>query len=255
MINIIIYQHNILTKITDEHNVMLPHTADVAKFKQHLIPVHVSSQHYVATIAHETVLDEHLGTLQFLSIRQALNHFDHELIKQIVYYHQLNDYYTTHSYCGRCGALTVPRKTNKFVFCNVCNTENYPHIAPCIIVRIHKGSKILMARGINFPPKAWGLIAGFIEIGESLEEGVRREVKEEIGIEIDNIKYWGSQPWAYPNNSLMIGFTATHKSGEVIPDKVEIEAAGFYGADEIPGLPSTNYSIASRMINEFLNQP
>lgn len=250
MVNIIIHQHNILIEITDK-DVSMPMDTSLEIIKDHLIPIHVTESHFVATVTSQEILPENQLNLQFLNLRQALSHFDTDTIKEIVYFQQLNDYYTNHQYCGKCGNHTTRRPINKFVFCESCQTENYPHIAPCVIVRIHKDDKILMARGVNFPPNAWGLIAGFMEIGESLEEAAQREVKEEVGIEIQNLKYWGSQPWPFPNNSLMVGFTADYKSGEVTPDVTEIEAAGFYGAHELPGQPSTTFSIASKMIQEF----
>ncbi len=248
MINIIVYKHQVLVKNTD-NSITLPDT--VSGISNILIPIYVSDNHFVATI--NDTININLGEFYFIGLRQALSHFNIELAKQIVYYQQLNEYYLTHKFCGRCGAKTILRAINKFVYCESCNSENYPHIAPSIIVRIHKEDKILMARGVNFPPESYSLIAGFVEIGESLEEAVKRETLEEIGLEIDSLNYWGSQSWPYPSNSLMIGYTAKYKSGEIKLDTTEIEAADFYRATEIPGRPSTNFSIASRMIDEFYN--
>jgi NAD+ diphosphatase len=249
MINIIVYKHQVLVKNID-NSITLPDT--ISGLSNILIPIHVSNTHFIATINDDAT--NNLGDFYFIGLRQALNHFNLELAKQIVYYQQLNEYYLTHKFCGRCGTKTILRPTiNKFVYCDSCSSENYPHIAPSIIVRIHKDDKILMARGVNFPSGSYGLIAGFVEIGESLEEAIKRETLEEIGIEIDSINYWGSQSWPYPSNSLMIGYTAKYKSGEIKLDPTEIEAADFYRANEIPGLPSTHFSIASRMIDEFCN--
>ncbi|MFN7095477.1 MAG: NAD(+) diphosphatase, partial [Burkholderiales bacterium] len=189
-----------------------------------------------------------------INLRQALNHFEEFTVSQVVYYQQLAHYYTTHKFCGICGRLTQRGRKNKFVMCHSCNTEIYPHIAPSVIVRIHKDDSILMARGVNFPVGVWGLIAGFVEIGESLEQAVKREVKEEVGIEVTNIRYWGSQPWPFPNNSLMMGFTADYVSGTITPQVEEIGAAGFYSRDNLPGMPSISYSIASKMITDYLQQ-
>ena len=246
MINIIVYKHQVLVKNIN-NSISLPDT--VSCIIDILTPIHVSNTHFIATINDNTT--NNFGDFYFIGLRQALSHFDLELAKQIVYYQQLNEYYLTHKFCGRCGTKTILRPINKFVYCESCNSENYPHIAPSIIVRIHKEDKILMARGVNFPAGSYGLIAGFVEIGESLEEAVKRETREEIGLEIDSINYWGSQSWPYPSNSLMIGYTAKYKSGEIKLDTTEIEAANFYRANEIPGRPSTHFSIASRMIDEF----
>lgn len=252
VINIIVYQHQILVELTND-KIELPKSESLEQLLVHLIPLHTSNSHYVATVGNDFTLSQHSDKVIFLGLRQALQHFNLELIKEIVYYQQLNDYFLTHRFCGKCGNQTIRRNLNKFVYCPNCEHENYPHIAPCTIVRIHRDDTILMARGINFPPNAWGLVAGFIEIGESLEEGAKREVKEEVGIEIDNLKYWGSQPWPFPSNSLMIGFTADYKSGEIVLQEDEIEAAGFYTADKLPGRPSTTFSIANRMIQEFVS--
>ena len=248
MINIVIHKHQVLVK-KNNNSIALPDT--ISHIRDFLNPIHVSDTHFVATINDTNIND--FGEFYFVGLRQALSHFDIEVAKQIVYYQQLNEYYLTHKFCGRCGSATIRQTKNKFVFCGSCSTENYPHIAPSIIVRIHHEDKILMARGVNFVPGAYGLIAGFVEIGESLEEAAKRETMEEVGIEIEDIQYWGSQSWPFPSNSLMVGYTAKYKSGTIKIDTTEIEAAGFYRADEMPGKPSTNYSIASRMIDEFCN--
>ena len=249
MLNIIVYKHQVL--VTNKSNtITLPES--VLKIRDLLTPIHISDTHFVATISESENL--HLGDFYFIGLRQALSHFDIELAKQIVYFQQLNEYYLTHQFCGRCGTKNILQSKNKFVFCKTCNSENYPHISPSIIVRIHHEDKILMARGVNFPVGSYGLIAGFVEIGESLEEGAKRETLEEVGIEIEDLRYWGSQSWPFPSNSLMVGYTAKYKSGTIKVDTTEIEAAGFYKANEIPGRPSTSYSIASRMIDEFCNQ-
>ncbi len=252
MLNIIIYRHSVLVELFNE-KFELPKTKSLQYLSDKVKPIHMADNLYVASIDSEKLINLTPKNLQFINLRQAMNHLSYDLVKQIVYFQQLNDYYLTHKFCGSCGTTTVRRNMNKFVFCPYCNQENYPHIAPCIIVRIHHNDTILMSRGVNFPPGAWGLIAGFVEVGETLEECVKREVHEEVGIEIDNIKYWGSQPWPFPSNSLMIGYTAQYKSGDLILDKTEIEEAGFYTASTLPGAPSTSFSIASQMINEFVN--
>lgn len=191
MINIVIHEHQILVEKSD-NAISLPNPSSINPLFELLLPIHSSHSHYVATIKNADLFMTSLPlNLEFLNIRQAMNHFDLSVIKEIVYYQQLNEYYKTHLYCGSCGNKNIRRLVNKFVYCETCKTENYPHIAPCIIVRIHHEDKMLMARGVNFPPNAWGLIAGFLEIGESLEDGIKRETKEEVGIEIEDIRYCG----------------------------------------------------------------
>ena len=252
MINIIIRKAKILVEISDDL-IALPSQDSIKLINHMLSPITTASGKFVAKLIDDTTLPDSLPNLKLINLRQALGYFDEPLVADIIYYQQLNDYYSTHQFCGICGTGTIRNNNNKFVSCPSCQIEVYPHIAPCIVVRIHKGEQILMARGINFLPGAWGLIAGFVEIGESLEEAVHREVKEEVGLEISDIKYWNSQPWPFPNNTLMVGFTATYKSGEIVIDPNEIETASFYSKNNLPGLPTTGYSLSSRMINEYIN--
>ena len=109
-----------------------------------------------------------------------------------------------------------------------------------------------MARSPHFPPGVYGLIAGFVDVGENIEEAVHREVKEEVGLQIKNLLYYGSQPWPFPD-SLMLAFTADYASGEIVMDQDEIEDAGWYRHDNLPGLPSVALSIAMKLIDDFVN--
>jgi len=250
MINIIISKHQLLVEVKSDV-IELPGQDSIKQIHHILSPISTTTDKFIAKL--DGTLPDNLSNLKLINLRQALSHFNEPLVTEIIYYQQLNDYYSTHQFCGTCGTHTTRNTHNKFVSCPKCNIEIYPHIAPCIIVRIHRGEQILMARGINFIPGAWGLIAGFVEIGESLEEAVHREVKEEVGLEITDVKYWGSQPWPFPSNSLLVGFTANYKSGDIVIDPIEIETAGFFSKDEIPGIPSTNYSLSSHMLDEYIN--
>lgn len=248
--NTIFYKNQLLVEL-DHEILKLPTTNKIVNAKIPLVEIHSNSNGLLAELIDNTIID---SNLKLISIRQALNYFNDSTIKHISLNYQLYNYYFSHKFCGLCGSITNKQKINKFMFCMNCNTEVYPHIAPCIIVRVHKENQILMARGIDFPASVWGLIAGFVEIGESLEEAVIREVKEEVGICISNIKYWGSQAWPFPSNSLMVGFTAQYVAGDIVVEPNEIEQAGFYSIDTIPGEPSSSFSIASKMIAEFKNK-
>lgn len=158
-----------------------------------------------------------------------------------------------HQFCGRCGNATIQTSGTFERVCSVCGLSLYPRISPSMIVLIRKEDKILMSRSPHFSPGAYGLIAGFVEAGESIEEAVHREVKEEVGIEIKNLRYFGSQSWPFPD-SLMIGFTADYASGEIVIDKKELESADWYRYDNLPGGPSTSVSIASKLIDAFVTE-
>jgi NAD+ diphosphatase len=243
---IIFYQHTILVK-NNNGEISLPDSEQLNNLELDI------EQTLDSFVTLGSASENLISGLQFMTVRQAINFFDDLTIVNISYSYQLHNYYRTHKYCGVCGGKVCLRpQISKFVFCVNCNTEVYPHIAPCIIVRIHSEDKILLARGINAPANTFGLIAGFVEVGESLEEAVHREVLEEVGILIKNINYWGSQSWCFPNNSLMVGFTADYASGALKIDPTEIEQADFYSVDAIPGLPSSSFSIASKMIHEFI---
>ncbi len=154
-------------------------------------------------------------------------------------------------FCGRCGSN--PERIERFEKrCPNCGMLFHPRISPAMIVRVLRGDEILLARSHGFPPKIYSVLAGFVEPGESIEDTVRREVTEEVGIEVEDIRYFGNQPWPFPN-SLMIGFTAEHASGEIEIDEREIEDAGWYTARNHPPLPP-RLSIARTMIEDYLGR-
>ena len=164
--------------------------------------------------------------------------------KQIVAWH------ATHRFCGRCGAGPEPVEGELALRCPRCGMVHYPRVSPAVIVRITRGDEVLLARSPGFPKGMRSILAGFVEPGESIEETVRREVREEVGIEVENLRYFGSQPWPFPN-SLMIGMTADYAGGELTPQPGEIEDADWYGVNGLPQLPP-KVSIARRMIDAFV---
>lgn len=158
-----------------------------------------------------------------------------------------------HHYCGRCGNTTLYKPGTFERVCEHCQLSFYPRISPSMIVLIKNGDQLLMSRSPHFPPGAFGLIAGFLEVGESIEDAVHREVQEEVGLKIKNLQYFGSQAWPFPD-SLMIGFTAEYASGEIVIDTTEIESAAWYRYDNLPGGPSFKSSIARKLIDHFINE-
>ncbi|HYQ43082.1 MAG TPA: NAD(+) diphosphatase [Polyangiaceae bacterium] len=164
-----------------------------------------------------------------------------------------------HRFCGRCAAATTPdlaaaNEPNERVrVCPSCGLTFHPRIPPAVIVLVERDDRLLLARGANFPAGRFSAVAGFVEIGESLEDAARREVQEEVGIRIANLRYFSSQPWPF-GHSLMIGFHARYESGELRPDGVEIVEADWFRRDALPQLPPP-ISIARRLIENFLAQP
>ena len=137
--------------------------------------------------------------------------------------------------------------------CHNCHAPLvYPKISPCIITLIHKDKSILLAHNKNFPVNLYSTIAGFIEAGESAEACLIREVKEEVGIEVHNIKYFQSQSWPFPGQ-LMLGYFAEYKSGEITPDNDEIDDAQWFEVDNLPNTPPPGVSISGDLIQHFLN--
>ena len=152
-------------------------------------------------------------------------------------------------YCGVCGG---PMKLHTDISkrCGHCGKEVWPQLATAVIVRITKGEdEILMARGRNFRGDYYGLIAGFVETGETLEEAVVREVREETGLEVTNISYFGSQPWPYPCG-LMVGFTADYAGGRIHVQREELKNVAWFHRDHLPKIPE-KMSIARRLIDDF----
>jgi NAD+ diphosphatase len=163
---------------------------------------------------------------------------------------QIVEWYRTHRFCGRCGTPTEPAEGERAMRCRACDLLAFPRVSPAMIVRITRGEEILLAHGARFPGVMYSVLAGFVEPGESLEECVHREVREEVGIEVANVRYFGSQPWPFPH-SLMVGFTAEYAGGELQPDPEEIKDVGWFRADELPPVPP-GISIARKLIDDWL---
>lgn len=164
--------------------------------------------------------------------------------------YQLKNWYINNKFCGKCGGATVLKINERAIQCPFCQTIIYPQISPAIIVAIFRDDKILLARGANFRNDFYSLVAGYVDIGETLEGAVHREVKEELGIEITNINYYKSQPWPF-SGSLMIGFTALATDDQVIQvDNCEIVDAAWFSRDNLPNHPPTR-SIAGEIIEKF----
>ncbi|OOF57145.1 NADH pyrophosphatase [Rodentibacter genomosp. 2] len=168
---------------------------------------------------------------------------------------EMNHFLKTHQFCGKCGHKTEQTQEEFAVQCTHCGYRTYPVICPSIIVAVRRGKAILLANHKrHYQPNGGGIyttLAGFVEVGETFEQTVQREVFEETGIRIKNIRYFGSQPWAFPN-SQMVGFLADYESGEISLQETEIHDAQWFSCDNpLPELPPTG-TIARKLIHATL---
>lgn len=163
---------------------------------------------------------------------------------------QLLEWDRGNRYCGFCGRPTERRVNERARYCTACRRSHYPRLAPAVMVRIIRDDEILLARSPRFAPGMYSVLAGFVDPGEGVEQAAHREVMEEVGVEIGNLRYFTSQSWPFPH-SLMLAFTADYAGGEIRLEDPEIEAADWFRRDNLPGLPN-DISIARRLIDDWL---
>lgn len=185
-----------------------------------------------------------------IDLRSLLASIDNETFLVCSKALQILDWDYTHQYCGRCGGTLKLLEGERAKICPSCSLTFYPRISPAIIVAITNGDQLLMAHNKRFNSGTYSVIAGFVEPGETFESCVIREVKEEVGVSVKNIRYFGSQPWPFPN-SLMVAFTAEYAGGQIQVDGVEIDEADWFSRDKMPGLPMKG-SVAYKLVHWFL---
>ena len=171
-----------------------------------------------------------------MPVRSLLNLVGAEAVSLAGRAIQLLDWQKNHRYCGRCGTPTAMKPGEFSMLCPACGLVAYPRISPAVMVLISRGDELLLARSPRFKPGVFSALAGFVEAGETLEQCAKREVLEEVGIEITNLRYFKSQPWPFPD-SLMMAFFADYAGGTINPDPSEIEAANWFSRSALPMLP------------------
>lgn len=154
-----------------------------------------------------------------------------------------------HQYCGRCGRATAPQSEERVLVCHRCQARFYPPVTPCVIGLVYRGDQCLLARNARFPEGLYSILAGFLEPGETVEQALEREVREEVGIEIQNVRYCTSQPWPFPSQ-LMLGFTASYHAGDLHVDGKEIVHADWFDAENLPVIPPEQ-TLSGYMIRDF----
>ena len=185
------------------------------------------------------------------SLRSLLMAEGAEILTTIGKANQILDWHESQRFCGYCGAPTVAQQHNRVLQCSACERQFFPRINPCIIVLVTRGDEILLAQNARYKGKFLSCLAGFIEVGESAEETLHREVREEVGIEVDNIRYVKSQCWPFPSQ-LMLGFYADYAGGEIVPDQEEIDFADWFNINNIPPIPSPGISVAGELITGYI---
>jgi len=183
------------------------------------------------------------------SLRVAYHNLSREEFRAAGIARQKVEWHNTHRFCSRCGAATERHERHEAMSCPECGQLHFARVAPAVIVLVQRGDEVLLGRSPHFDAGVYSTLAGFVEPGESLEECVHREIHEEVGIRVTNLRYFGSQPHPFPH-SLMVGFVADWLAGEIQIDPTEIEDAGWFARDSLPKLPH-KMSIARSLIEDF----
>ncbi|MCB1672516.1 MAG: NAD(+) diphosphatase [Gammaproteobacteria bacterium] len=184
---------------------------------------------------------------EFIPLRQLLLDYREVDFQLPGLGNQLTHWYHSHRFCGRCGHPNEPHPQERALRCPACEQSWYPRINPCVIVLVTDGERMLLARHSRYKGSFFSCLAGFIEVGETPEQTVVREVREEAGIEIGNIRYVRSQAWPFPSQ-LMLGFFADYLGGELRPEPGEIEELKWFLPDAIPATPAAGISVAGQLI-------
>ncbi|ENV02167.1 MULTISPECIES: NAD(+) diphosphatase [Acinetobacter] len=226
-----------------DQNLQLP---KVEKLASDLLFTHDEQVIARDLLAEETIPEG----LQLVPIRQLITSWSKEQFLQASRAVQLLEWRRNHKFCSHCGHPTEVHPTEYAMVCPSCRYHQYPRVNPCIITVITRGDdEILLAKSVHNKTNMYGLIAGFVEVGETLEEAVQREAFEEVGLRLKNVQYMSSQPWPFPSN-LMVAFRAEYESGEIKLQEEEIADAQFFKIDQLPEIPFKG-SIAHSMIMQI----
>jgi NAD+ diphosphatase len=231
----------------------IPFISDIKNFRSNMSDIQYlglvdGKDSYIASSSEKFSLEGHV----FMGLRRLFGDIEDDWYWLANRAFHLNYWKKKNRYCGSCGEAMHISEDEVAMKCKRCGNIVYPRISPAVIVAITKGEQILLAHAARFTGGMYSVIAGFVEPGETLEECVRREIMEEVGLCVRNIRYFASQPWPYPD-SLMIAFTAEYESGDIRIDDKEITDANWYSRDDLPELP-LNVSVARKLINAWLSK-
>lgn len=241
----------ILLRLSGTFETPIPRLGDLAELS--LIPNRTNflgeldGSHVYAVELHESTQPPE--GLIFQGLRQLFGQVDDRIFDLAGRASQILEWDRTHQFCGCCGSPTEFSGTERAKRCPNCGLMSFPGLSPAVITLVERGDEVLLARHTRTTDGTYALLAGFVEPGESMEEAVQREIREEVGIKVDRITYVASQPWPFPH-SLMIGFTAQYAGGNVLADGLELADARWFSAHALPKVPM-KMSIARGLIDAY----
>jgi NAD+ diphosphatase len=235
-----------------EAQILLDSRAEIA-----LLGVISDIAHFAVDLSHLEEPPQFAGA-RFTDLRSVGALMAREEGGLLAYARGLMHWHQRHRFCGVCGCPTESREAGHLRRCNACGAEHHPRTDPAVIMRVEHGGRILLGRQKPWPPGMYSVLAGFVEPGESLEDAVRREVSEEVGLRLAEVRYHSSQPWPFPA-SIMLGFTATAVDDALDIDQEELETARWFSREELLASPedesfrlSRRDSIARRLVEDWI---
>lgn len=246
------HDRTIMVKQTDDHQLCFPVFQDLydnglGVCEQYTYLFSIDSVSYYAFPEVETFLSE---GYEFISLQKLRHAKPQHLAFAGVTGYQLYEWYVSRRFCGKCGRPLQKDTKERMLYCDSCKQVEYPVISPAVIVAITNGDSILLSKYADREYKQYALIAGFTEVGETVEETIRREVMEEVGLKVTNLRYYKSQPWAF-TGSLLLGFFCEVDGDDTIHiDSNELAIAKWVKREEIPAVDS-DISLTNEMITQF----
>ena len=214
------------------------------------------TRHYLGTLAGQDcwalLLPEAPAGWAPVALRAAMLRFDAPLAGLASRAAQVLEWDRSHRYCGVCGTPTELLPGERARVCPACKHSAYPRLSPAMMALVWRPGELLLARSPHYAKGMYSALAGFVEAGESLEDCVHREVAEEVGLQVQGLRYYGSQSWPFPH-SLMVAYTAEYASGLIVPQADEIEDAQWFALDALPGIPP-RFSIAGHLIRDTVDR-
>lgn len=220
------------------------------------LPLTPASEHFLGQLNDEDLWVRVVGATdappghQWLGLRSQLELVSPEAFQLAGRALQIARWFYDHRYCGRCGRVTIQDSVDFARVCQNCALRFYPRISPCMIVLVTRGDEILLAHHHRASRVMYTTLAGFVEAGEGVEDCIRREVKEEVGVTVGQLEYFRSQPWPFPGQ-LMLGFFAEYEAGDIVIDPTEIIDAKWFRYDELPQVPATA-TVAGQLISHYV---